>query len=32
VVQSGRMPPGNATDMQPNERTALAEWATDHAR
>lgn len=32
VVQSERMPPGNATDMQPDERKAVAQWATDHAR
>lgn len=32
VVQSGRMPPGNATDMQPDERKALTQWAADHAR
>lgn len=32
VVQSERMPPGNATDMQPDERKAVAQWATQHAR
>ncbi|ALN78657.1 hypothetical protein LA76x_0496 [Lysobacter antibioticus] len=32
VVQSERMPPGNATDMQPDERKAVTEWATGHAR
>ncbi|MBT2748727.1 MULTISPECIES: urate hydroxylase PuuD [unclassified Lysobacter] len=32
VVQSERMPPGNATDMQPDERKAVTQWATDHAR
>ena len=32
VVQSGRMPPGNATDMQPDERKALTQWAAGHAR
>ncbi|MBT2746212.1 urate hydroxylase PuuD [Lysobacter sp. ISL-42] len=31
VVQSERMPPGNATDMQPDERKAVTQWATDHA-
>ncbi|MGO1003673.1 urate hydroxylase PuuD [Lysobacter sp. CA196] len=32
VVQSERMPPGNATDMQPDERKAVTQWATEHAR
>lgn len=32
VVQSERMPPGNATDMQPDERKAVTQWAADHAR
>lgn len=32
VVQSERMPPGNATDMQPDERKAVTQWASEHAR
>ncbi|WP_408952125.1 urate hydroxylase PuuD [Lysobacter sp. Hz 25] len=32
VVQSERMPPGNATDMQPDERKTVTQWATEHAR
>lgn len=31
VVQSERMPPGNATDMLPEERKAVTQWATEHA-
>lgn len=32
AVSTERMPPGNATEMQPSERKALTEWAAGHAR
>jgi uncharacterized membrane protein len=32
AVGTERMPPGNATQMQPSERKALTEWATGHSR